>query len=572
MSISLFDALTTAPMLSAYLIGKIKKDSDYTGLGAVIHAPAAMFGKFQDWLTVFYERVMHFTLRHKLGVLFAALLIFFGSLTLTKGIPVTFMPNNEWGEFMVYLEAAPGTSLDKMTYYAKMADSMIRKEKDIETVLVTVGNSNGESNTASLFVRMVDTSKRSRSTSDMKEYVRKMLMPYKDILLPQIGDITMSGANESPFFLLIKGDDTEKVSAVANSIVPKLSVIRGLVDIQTNYRPGKPEFQVQMDPKKLQKLGVLSILAGMELRGMVEGNTPAKYREENQEYDIRVRLDEPQRDLEKDFNELYVPNVNNQLIRVKNVAESLVTTGPSKIFRRDRSRYVAITGNLDKNGAIGNITADAKKILMKEKFPEGITYEFHGSSEDFQDLMTNMMIAAGLSVIFIYLVLASLYESILVPFTIMVALPLAIVGGLVALYIGGQTISLFTMIGFIMLLGLTTKNSILLVDLTQKLECTGITQEEALIKAGITRLRPILMTTFALIAGMMPLAMGLTEVGKSRQSMGVAIIGGLVSSTVLTLVVVPAVYGYVDIFRLWMRRIFHRPKDRTIDCKGDKMV
>ncbi|MGA2091389.1 MAG: efflux RND transporter permease subunit, partial [Endomicrobiales bacterium] len=570
MSISLFDALTTAPMLSAYMIGKIKKNDEYTGLARVLHAPAAWFGKFQDRLVVFYEKVMHFTLRHKLWVLLAALVIFIGSLALTKGIPVTFMSKNEWGEFMVYLEAAPGTSLDKMTEYSHTVDSLIRKERDIDTVLITVGNSSGESNTAQLYIKMVETSKRHRSTSDMKEFVRKMLSPYKETLRPQVSDLSMAGSgSDAPFFLLIKGEDINNVAKFAENLVVKLRTIHGLVDLETNYRPGKPEFQVQMDPKKMQKLGVMSIMAGMELRGMVEGNTPAKYREESQEYDIRVRLKKDQRDFAKDFNLLYIPNVNNQLIRVKNIAEPLVTTGPSKIYRRDRSRYVAITGNLDQTGAIGNITADAKKILDHEKLPEGITYEFHGSSEDFADLMTNMLIAAGLSIIFIYLVLASLYESILVPFTIMIALPLAIVGGLIALYVTGQAITLFTMIGFIMLLGLTTKNSILLVDLTQKLERTGISQDEAIIKAGLTRLRPILMTTFALIAGMLPLALGLTEVGKFRQSMGVAIIGGLISSTILTLVVIPAVFGYIDRFRLFMRRLAHRPALREIDKTVD---
>lgn len=567
MCISLFDALTTAPMLSAYMIGKLKSDDEYTGIARIIHTPAIWFGKFQDWLQAKYERVMHFSLKHKLAILLSALAIFIGSLGLVTKIPMTFMGKNEWGEFIVNLEAVPGTSLDKMTEYVTIVDGLLRKEKDVDTTLVTIGNSNGESNTAEIFVKMVPTIKRSRSTGDMKEYVREMLIPYKEELRPQVGDMSMGGGNDAPFYLLVKGDDIDQLAAFAESLVPKFKPIPGLVDVETNYRPGKPEFQIQMDPQKMQKVGVMSIVGGMELRGMVEGTTPAKYREESQEYDIRVRLQEDQRNLEKDFDQLYVPNVNNQLVRVKNIAEPLVTTGPSKIYRRDRSRYIAITGNLDKNGAIANITNAAKKILANETVPKGITYEFHGASEDFADLMTNMVIAAVLSVVFIYLVLASLYESILVPFTIMIALPLAIVGGLIALFLTGQALTMFTMIGFIMLLGLTVKNSILLVDLTQKLECTGITQEEAIIKAGLTRLRPILMTTFALIAGMLPLAMGLTEVGRFRQSMGIAIIGGLVSSTILTLVVVPAVYGYVDRFRLKMRKLMHRPAERTIDCK-----
>jgi HAE1 family hydrophobic/amphiphilic exporter-1 len=203
--------------------------------------------------------------------------------------------------------------------------------------------------------------------------------------------------------------------------------------------------------------------------------------------------------------------------------------------------------------------------MTQEKLPDGVAFEFLGETEEMIDLFKNMLIAAGLSIIFIYLVLASLYESLILPFTIMLALPLAIVGGLVAIFITGQSLGMFTMIGFIMLLGLVTKNSILLVDYTQKLMRKGLNHDEALIKAGIIRLRPILMTTFALIAGMLPLALGLGEMGKFRMSMGIAIIGGLLSSTALTLIVIPAVFEYMDTFRLWLRRLVGRPPLREID-------
>jgi HAE1 family hydrophobic/amphiphilic exporter-1 len=562
MSISLFDALTTAPMLSAYMIGKVKaagEKEEYTGISAVLHAPALWFGYLYDIVERFYEKAMHYTLKHKAFVLIMSVIIFFASLTLVTGIPKTFMPSNEWGEFKVIIEAQPGTSLDQMAKYSQEIDQLLRKEKDIELVFETVGDSNGETDTASFFVKMIPSEKRKISTADMKEYVRKLLSPYKDKLNPRVNDIAMVG-DDQPYNLVLNGDDLEVLSETAKKLIEKLKYIPGLVDLDTNYRPGKPEFQVKMDPKKMQKLGVLSTSAGMELRGMVEGMTPAKYRENDLEYDIRVRLKDSQRDITKDFDNLYVPNVNNQLVKLKNIAQPYITTGPSKVFRKNRSRYVMISGNLGKDGAIGNITDASQKIMKAEKLPPGVTYNFLGASEDMVDLFRNMLIAAGLSLVFIYLVLASLYESLIVPFTIMMALPLAIVGGLIALFITGQSLSMFTMIGFIMLLGLVTKNSILLVDYTQKLMQGGMNKDEALIKAGLTRLRPILMTTFALIAGMLPIALGLTEVGKFRRSMGIAIIGGLLSSTVLTLVVIPAAFGYMDSLRRWFRKLFGRPE------------
>lgn len=566
MLISLFDALTTAPMLSAYMIGQVKKDDEYTGIGKLIHAPAAWFGKFQDWLDEMYIRVMRFTLKHKLMILLAVFFISIGSFALGKFIPTAFMSKNEWGEFLVSLEAKPGTSLTQMKEYADNIDKMIRSDKNIEMTQMTIGNTNGESNVANFFIKMVPGPKRTMDTTEMKEHVRKMLLPFKDTLNPAVNDMGMAG-EEKPFFLLIKGEDIDTCAKVADKVMPELKKIPGLVDLDTNFKAGKPEFQVKMDPVKMQKLGVASITAGMELRGMVEGTIPAKFRENGEEYDIRVRVLESQRDLSKDFNQLYIPNVNNQLVRVKNIAEPAETTGPSKIYRRNRGRYVAVSGNTDATGSIGNITKAAREIMSKEVLPEGVTYEFLGASEDMADLFGNMIIAALLSIVFIYLVLASLYESILVPFAIMVAIIPAMGGSFIALLLTGQMITMFTMIGLIMLMGLTTKNSILLVDLTQKLECEGLSQDEALIKAGKTRLRPILMTTFALIAGMLPLALAFTEIGKFRQSMGIAIIGGLISSTIMTLVIVPAIYGYIDRFRLKMRKIMRRPEKRTIDCK-----
>lgn len=564
MAISLFDAMTTAPMLSAYLITKIEKDAPMSKLRYTLRAPVRSFQRFQAWIERVYERVMRITLRHKIKVLAGAFVVFAGSLALTYSIPTTFMPPNEFGEFTVTLEAKPGTSLEQMERYTREVEQLVRNEKDIELVLSTIGTVNGESNVSSLFVKMVPAKQRKRLTSDMKEYVRKRLAPYRNELIVQVNDMSMAG-EEQPFLLILIGDDLDTLAKISEHVIQKLKTIPDLTDFNTNYKTGKPEFQFKMDREKMRELGIQPVMAGMELRGMVEGLTPAKFREHGDEYDIRVRLQDNQRDVRNFFNELYVPNMNDQLVKVKHFATRVQTTGPTKIERRNRARYIQISANLTKHGAVGRATSAAKKILEKEKFPRDVTYTFIGDSEDMNDLFKNMLIAALLSIIFIYLVLASLYESIIIPFTIMLALPLAIVGGLAGLYVTGNAINMFTMIGFIMLLGLVTKNSILLVDYAQRLLRTGMSHNDAVITAGLTRLRPILMTTLALIAGMLPIALALTEVGKFRKSMGIVIIGGLLSSTILTLVVIPAVFEYMDNFRRWLRRVLRRPEQREVD-------
>jgi len=328
MVISLFDALTTAPMLSAYLITKSKEE--YTGLQKILHAPArwfnVLFSKVQD----FYEVTMRFTLKHKLLIIGSALAVFFMAMGLAKTIPKTFMPTNEWGEFLVILQGKPGVSLEQMTKDSMEVDSLIRKEKDIEITSLTVGDENGESDKANIFIKMVPSNKRTRSTGDMKVFVRNLLKPYKEILDPRVNDIAMAG-EEYPVQLMLKGDNLEQLAASADNVMEQFKSIPGFVDIHSSYMEGKPEFQAKMIPSKMEKLGVQSTVAGAELRGMVEGNTPAKYRENGLEYDIRVQLKDSQQDIRKDFNDIYVPNVNNQLVKLKNIAEPISTTGPSKI-------------------------------------------------------------------------------------------------------------------------------------------------------------------------------------------------------------------------------------------------
>nr|WP_275401414.1 efflux RND transporter permease subunit [Pseudobdellovibrio exovorus] len=254
----------------------------------------------------------------------------------------------------------------------------------------------------------------------------------------------------------------------------------------------------------------------------------------------------------KNFSTTYVPNQNMNMVPLSKVARAEKKVGYSQINRQNKGRFISISANLGPDGQLGNASQEINKILQNElKPPVGISYRFEGQAQDFQDLMTNMMIAVFLGVLFIYLVLASLYESFITPFTILLALPLGLSGAFIALFVFDKSIDIFSIIGLILLMGVVAKNSILLVDYTNQLLQEGLEMNEALVKACRVRLRPILMTSIALIAGILPIAIGMTALGTQRQSMGVAIIGGIVSSTVLTLVVVPAAFGYIEKFRRW---------------------
>ena len=552
--ISLFDALTIAPMLSAYFAGSLHPTKSKNPISLGLYALVNSFTRFQDWLEKIYIGVLRYTLAHSLTVLGGGLAIFAVSLFLFMYVPKTFLAPQDTGEFSIGLDLPPGTSLEAMTETANQVDAVLRANREVQTSVLTVGNTDGESNVADYFVQLVSSKKRSMNTSQFKDKLREQLKPFA-AANPTVKDIDLVGGGR-PFMLNIIGSDLGQLERYSNALFEKLKNNPALKDVSIGYRPGKPEFQVILDDKRAEMLGVSSAVVGKELRTQIEGALPAVFREDGREYNIRVRLRADQRNLAAAFATTYVPNINGSMIRLSDVAKPNPTRGPATIYRQDRGRYIQISADITPKGpGMNGAIRDARKLLEEDlKLPVGMRYRFIGQSENFGELITNMILAAILGIFFIYLVLVSLYESFITPFTIMLVLPLAASGAFVALYVSGQSLDIFSMIGCIMLLGIATKNSILLVDyINQAVQERGLALADAVMEAGKTRLRPILMTSFALIAGMLPVAIGLNEASKQRTSMGIAIIGGLISSTLLTLVVVPAAYSYVERFRVWAR-------------------
>jgi HAE1 family hydrophobic/amphiphilic exporter-1 len=551
MMISLFDALTIAPMLSAYLASKAEHDQSNPGF--IKRNLLMPFDRLQTNLENIYEKTLKWVIRKPLTTLGLSFLVFAASIASAVFVTKTFLPPQDAGEFMVSLSLPPGTSLEKMTELSKKVDDIIRSNKEIEVTALMVGTNDGESNTANSYVRLVPYRERALNTSGVKEKVREQLKDYA-YATPTVKDYDAVGGGLRPFNVNIVGTDQKKLEEIALKVLEKIKKYKAISDPDINFRPGKPEFQVKFNQAKMQQLGISTAVAGNEMRTLIDGTTPAKFRETDREYDVRVRLQEDQRDLKTYFNQTDIPNINGKLVPLNRLAEPVETVGPSKVTRQNRIRYVQINGDVAPGAGFGNIITDVTRMLTVDedtKLPEGMDFIFVGQAENFQELGQNMMIALGLGILFIYFVLASLYESFITPFTIMLALPLAISGSFFALFIAHESLNIFSWIGIIMLLGVSTKNSILLVDYANQLVRDGMTKNEALIRAGRVRLRPILMTTIALVAGMIPLAIGLNEASKQRTSMGIAAIGGLLSSTLLTLLVVPAAYSYMERFRVW---------------------
>lgn len=553
MAISLFDAMTIAPMLSAYFAGKRKrKDEQFVLYRYTFGFILDGFEAFQEGLEAVYARLLTFTMRAPALILFLGIVVSFGCLYLGKYVPKTFLSPQEYGEFEVALELPLGTSLDGMQKVATDVDDIVRKNPEVEITEMTVGNREAQSNYATIFVRLISFKKRKVSTVEFKDLLRKQLVSFEFAKI-QVRDIDMVAGGMRPFSLNISGQDLTQLQEIAHKLHDKIKDHPALRDVDITHRPGKPEVQVVPNQEKMVMLGMSTSQLGSELRTLVEGTTPAVFREGGHEYNIRVRLKPEQRDLESSFNQTFVPNINQSMVRLSDVADMKKQQGPATIYRQDRARYIQIGADVAPKGPGMQAAMEDIESFFKNdiKLPPDVHYTYVGQAQSFSELKENIVVAFSLAILFIFLVLASLYESFITPFTIMSVLPLAAMGAIVGLFITGKSLDINSMIGCILLMGLASKNSILIVDYAnQKLE-EGMSRKDAILAAGKTRLRPILMTTVALIAGMLPIAIGLNEASKQRTAMGVAVIGGLITSTLLSLVMVPALFWYVDRFQTW---------------------
>lgn len=553
MLISLFDAITMAPMLSAYFGGHIGESKNIL---------IKYFNKFQDLLDYLYEKTLDFTLKHKILVILLFIIIFIISIFSVRFVKKTFLPQMDMGEFLITFELPPGSSLNATEEIAKEILQKIIKHKEVQKVFITIGSDTGDSNVGNIGIEMVPSNQRKISTAKLKEILREELKDYSDYRLQIVDYSAVTGGADYPYQFIIKGENVEELDNYFQSIFPKLKEIKDITDIDTSFRPGKPEFQIKIDPQKAQMLGVVPALAGLELRYYVEGEKVAKFREKGKEYNVRLRLKPEQRNLKENYQKIYVPNLNYQPVKLSEISIAKSAYSPTNILRRDRSRIIQVNAQLSPNGALQTAEIETRKILKENPPPPGISYEFIGQAEDFKDLINNIIIAFGLALIFIYLVLSSLYESFIIPITILVAIPPAISGAFFSLLITGEMLNLFSMIGLILLMGLVTKNSILMVDRAmQNIRDKNMSKDEAIKEAGLVRLRPILMTSFAMIGGMLPIALGLHgEVSKSRTALGIAVVGGLLVSTFVTVVLVPAIFSYIENLREWLNKIYSRVK------------
>ncbi len=519
------------------------------------------FNRFQDAQARVYDRLLRQSLRHPLRVLLIAGLVFGLSFVVLSVIPKTFVPSQESGEFQVVMDLPVGVSMNAMDQVSAQVDQKIQSLPEVASTVRTVGGGVGEKNHAEIIVRLKPAEKRKRSTSEMKEVVRHELVGISDLSSRVEDMLDIGGGAGQPFVVHVTGENLEELKAVSADVVEKLKKSGNLTDVDRSYRPGSTELRWTVDPVLSQQLGVSSAEAGYELRLLLAGDTPAKFHQNGNEYDIRVRLNPAERNISENPSSIMIPNIDHHLVPLTAVAHHSFTESPAKIERENRKRFIEITADVSAKGGGLSAAIDEFKRLFDSgeiKHSPGIHYEFAGQTKDFQELLDSVLITVALSIGAMYLVLASLYESFFVPLSIMLVLPLAVCGAFYALFITHSSLDIYSMIGCVLLMGVAAKNSILLVDHIQEGLRSGKSLADSILESGRVRLRPIMMTSFALIAGMLPMALAIQESARQRAPMAIAVIGGVVTSTLLTLVVVPAAYEYVLKGEGWVLRFFRK--------------
>jgi len=560
MAISLFVALTIVPMFTAYLANSKSHAARIRAHGKSTRwfsHPLTYFGHLQVRLSEGYERLLGVILKYPLTVLIISAVVFLVCTASFVKVTKNFVPDEDNGVVIVNLEREPGTNLDGIQDALNDVERIAGSHEDVLTTLLQGGSRNGESNKGTVFIKLKD--KRSMTTSQFKEWMRKQVAPL-EYARPIVQAYDPSGSGDSsPLVMDLMGADGALLEDYAGRIVARLKKDSRLKDVNSSLSRGKPELQVVLNDDAARLYGISSKTMGMELRGRVEGFTTAKFRENGYEYDVRVRLVPEQRDLRNNFAETYIPNINYRLVRLADVAKGREANTVTSIDRMNRARHIQITADTAPGVGLGDIMNSIDAVIRNEiKLPPAIRFSYSGRSDLYREMLGSVLIAVGFAVLFVFLILSSLYESFITPFTILLALPLALCGAFAALFITGTSFDMFAIFGIFMLLGVAGKNSILLVDFIRQRMKEGHDLARATISAGKDRLRPILMTSMALIAGAVPVATGINKASAMRTSMGIVIIGGMISSTLLTLLVIPAVYSYIHRFEMKMNHLFSR--------------
>jgi HAE1 family hydrophobic/amphiphilic exporter-1 len=577
--ISMFVSFTLDPMLSS-----VWHDPSIHKAGAH-QGPLSLYdrsiGRVTHWFEIQtermserYQHMLSWALGHKLSTVLLALGIFIASVVMVPLLGTEFVPKGDYSETTLNFQTPVGTTLEGTALKATQVEAIVREFPEVQYTLTGMNTPNAQGkNNASIYIRLIDRKLRTRSVEDISILLRKRLAQVAGITVTHVGTLdSVAGSKQIEFS--IQGPDQRELERLTLKLMDSFRAIPGLVDLDSSVKPNKPSIAIKVMRESAADLGwgVANLSSG--LRTLIAGQTVGNWRApDDQTYDVNVRLAPDYRNSPQDLERLpfnvTTPEGQSRIVKLGQIAQVQETTGSNQINRRDLMREVSINANASLRSA-GEISGEIRKILDAVAWPPGYRYQFGGSTKSMNESFQYATTALLMAIIFIYMILASQFKSFLQPLALMTALPLTLIGVVLALMAFRSALSMFSVIGVVMLMGLVTKNAILLVDFAIRAReggvsdtgepVAGLGRTEALLMAAKVRLRPILMTTLAMIFGMMPLAFAITEGSEQRSPMGQAVIGGVITSSLLTLVVVPVVYCYVDDLSEYLKRLWSGPQ------------
>ena len=549
-------AITLTPMLSAYMLKLEGGEHTYKGIG-IIYKP---IDKTLRWLDRVYEKMLRFVVKWKKTTIMILLAVFGVSLVLVSKVPTEFFPPTDNARISMTIKLAQNTNVEETARIARQVDAIIAEKFPYINM---VSASAGENSSNNAFAAMqtsgshiINYNIRMPRLTDMD---RPTIFEISDVLrqelakIPEIEEFNvipggqqggMGGA--STVDIKVFGHDMEVANATAKDLQQRMSKLSTLRDVQLSRDDLEPEFNVRFDREKLSQYGLTMAQVGQVVRNRIYGYECTKYREDGDEYNVVVRYDKSHRLSIEDVENIAIATPMGTTIYVKDVGEVVEELASPMIERENRQRIITVKGSVGAGVALGDAVAEVNALLEEYEVPEGINLEIGGSIEDQGDAFNDIGMLLILIIILVYIVMATQFESLVYPFIIMFTIPFAMSGVFIALWMSSTPLSLIALIGAIMLVGIVTKNGIVMVDYMNLLVERGANVADAVIEGGKSRLRPVLMTSLTTVLGMVPMAMGIGEGSETWQPMGVAVVGGLVMSTLLTLFIIPALYAMLQ--------------------------
>jgi HAE1 family hydrophobic/amphiphilic exporter-1 len=557
--ISLLVALTLTPMLAARMAPPAEREH-----GSVYHWLEVGF----QWVERIYERSLDWALAHRGLTLWGALGSFGVAILLAGQIGAEFFPPEDQGRFFAMLETPPGTTLAATEEILKLDMDYFLEQPEVKGLFSAIGVGGpgrpGRTNQAIMVAVLKPREERARTAQEIARDARADLghIPGQKLSIIDTMSMAGGGTRQSAFEFLIQGNlSLIELDRVADRMMAELRKRPGLVDLDKSLQLGLPEVRVIPDREKSAALGVDATSLASVIQVMIGGLDVATFKEGGHRYDIRVRLDEKDRATPDAIGRLFARANDGSIVELRNLVRIETGAAPSSITRSNRQRSVSIYGQLQPGKTLGEAIRDAREVA-REVLPEGVTLQLAGQAEAFRESASQFGLAIVLGLIVIYMVLAAQFESLVHPLTVMLALPLAMVGALGGLVLCRMTINLFSLIGIVLLFGLVIKNSVLLVDYANQLRERGMDRFQAMRTAAPIRMRPVLMTAISMIFGVLPAAIGVGPGSESRQPMAVATATGMFSSMLLTLIVVPVFYLVIEDALAWLRHNARRALGR----------